>query len=337
MNFIGLDTHYRQSSYCMMNARGQVVKQKTVHGGLDRLIEDLSKLPAPLSIGYEASCGYGVLHDRLIALANVQSITVAHPGHLRLIFQSKRKNDRIDAKKLAWLNYLGELPSVHVPDVDVREWRRLIECRRSLVNKRTRCKNQLRTWLRGHGIMAPRGLWTRKGLAWLNEQTVDSEMAMVERDMLLEELDHRDQQVERATRCLDQRAKTHGGIALLKTIPGVGPRTAEAVIAYLDDPRRFSHSKKLGAYFGLTPTLDASAATHRLGHISRQGPASVRHLLTEAAWQAKRKSPTVRAYFDRIAGGKKDRNKIAIVATAHYLLRCMFGMLRSGETWRETA
>jgi len=93
----------------------------------------------------------------------------------------------------------------------------------------------------------------------------------------------------------------------------------------------------LGAYFGFTPILDASAASHRRGHISREGLASVRQLLTEAAWQAKRKSPTVQVYFDRITGGKTERNKIAIVATAHHLLRCMHAMLRNGETWREAA
>ena len=335
MFFIGLDAHYRQSSYCMMNDQGQVVKQRTVHGGWDRLIEALSTLPRPMAIGYEASCGYGLLHDRLARLAN--RVVVAHPGDLRLIFRSKRKNDRIDARKLALLMYLDQMPAVYVPAVDVRSWRRLIEYRRSLVHKRTRCKNQLRTWLRRHGILPRRGLWTQAGRRWLSEQAVDDASAMLERDLLLEELVHRDQQLQRVTVVLDQRAKTHPGVMLLQTMPGVGPRTAEAVMAYIDRPRRFGHSKQIGAYFGLSPTLDASAATHRLGHISRQGPASVRHLLTEAAWQAKRKSPTVRAYFDRIVGGKNERKKIAIVATAHYLLRCMFGMLRSGETWREAA
>jgi len=238
---------------------------------------------------------------------------------------------------LALLMYLDQMPAVHVPRIDVREWRRLIEYRRSLVAKRTRCKNQLRTWARRHGLTSPRNLWSKAGLAWLTDQVVDSDAAMLERDLLLDELATLDGQLKRVTDRLDQRGKQHPGVMLLQTIPGVGPRTAEAVVAYIDDPRRFSHSKKVGAYFGFTPILDASAATHRLGHISREGPASVRQLLTEVAWQAKRKSPTVQAYFDRITGGKTERNKIAIVATAHYLLRCMYAMLRNGETWREAA
>ncbi len=67
---------------------------------------------------YEASCGYGPLHDALRRLAH--QIQVAHPGHLRFIFRSKKVNDRVDAQKLAKLIYLGEVPTVHVPSPEVR-------------------------------------------------------------------------------------------------------------------------------------------------------------------------------------------------------------------------
>lgn len=335
MNFVGLDAHYRTSSYCMMNRQGQVVKRGTVRGGQAELVRALARLPRPFAVGYEASCGYGSLHDKLSRIAD--RVVVAHPGHLRLIFKSKRKNDRIDAQKLALLMYLDQMPAVHVPGVATRDGRRLIEYRRSLVAKRTRCKNGLRAWVRRQGLPAPRGLWTKAGLAWLARVDAPGVSAPLERDLLMEELSTLGRQIDRVTRELDRRGGTHPGVALLRTIPGVGPRTAEAVVAYIDNPDRFTHGKQVGAYFGLVPTLDASAATRRLGHISREGPASVRQLITEAAWQAKRLSPTARAYFDRIAAGKPDRHKIALVATAHYLLRCMHAMLRTGEAWREAA
>ena len=74
-----------------------------------------------------------------------------------------------------------------------------------------------------------------------------------------------------------------------------------------------------------------------MGHITREGPAVVRHLLAEATWQAIRRSPTVSRYFERIARGDKDRRKTAIVATAHYLVRVMWAMLKHGTLWEETA
>ena len=95
-------------------------------------------------------------------------------------------------------------------------------------------------------------------------------------------------------------------------------------MTFIDDPHRFSHSKRVGAYFGLVPSQDQSGDRNHIGRITRQGPAVVRHLLTEATWQAIRRSPTVKAYCERIARGDKDRRKTAVVATAHYLARVMW-------------
>src|SRR5207248_10169370 len=88
-------------------------------------------------------------------------------------------------------------------------------------------------------------------------------------------------------------------VARLRTIPGVGARTAEAVVAFIDDPHRFPNAKAVGRYFGLTPSQDQSGARNRLGHITREGAPVVRQLVAEAAWQAIRRSPTVRTFFER--------------------------------------
>ena len=114
-------------------------------------------------------------------------------------------------------------------------------------------------------------------------------------------------------------------------------RTAETIAAYIDDPKRFGRSSQVAAYFGLVPCQDASASVNRLGHITKQGPGTARKYLVEAAWQGVYRSPKIRAYFERILRGKKERRKIALVATAHYLLRCMHAMLINCEPWREVA
>jgi transposase len=136
---------------------------------------------------------------------------------------------------------------------------------------------------------------------------------------------------------LDRVARRHPGVALLRTIRGIGPRTAEAVMAYVDTPGRFGRVNQIGAYLGLVPCQDSSAGKDRLGHITRQGPVTVRKLLVEATWQVIRRNPTVKARFERITGGKKERRKIALVAMTHWLSRVMLAMLRTGEAWREAA
>ena len=86
---------------------------------------------------------------------------------------------------------------------------------------------------------------------------------------------------------------------------------------------------------GLVLAGDQSGDRNRLGHITREGPAVVRQLVAEAAWQARRRSPTVRAYFERVQRGDPQRKKIALVATAHYLVRVMLALLKRGTTWEE--
>jgi transposase len=336
MHYVGLDVHARRSSLCILDSCGRVVKRLEVKGPWPKLLDRIAaEVPRPFAVCFEASCGYGYLHGKLSALA--ERVAVAHPGQLRLIFRSKRKYDRVDAEKQAKLLYLDQVPRVHVPGVDVRAWRGLIELRRRLVGRRTAVKSQLRALLRGAGACdAPAGkaLWSKKGLKWLGAVEL-CEADALRRDLLLEELGEAEARVGRVTKELDKRADAHPGVALLRTVPGVGPRTAEAFAAYVDDVRRFARTRQVGAYLGLVPCQDSSAGKDRLGHITGDGPATVRMLLCEAAWQAVRRSPSMKAFFERVTHGEPGRRKIALVAAAHKLARSMAAMLRSGEAWRE--
>jgi transposase len=318
-----------------LDERGRVVKELTILGGWEKLLAALAAVPKPFKVCFEASCGYGHLYDRLSHLA--QQVVVAHPGGLRLIYRTKRKNDRVDAAKLAKLLLIDQVPAVYVPAQEVRAWRSFIEFRRGLIDKRVRCKNGIRALLRGHNIRMGRSLWAKKGLADLANLVLPEGLANVQRDMLLSELSELQRQISRVTKELDCMGKKYPGIQLLQTIPGIGPRTAEAVLAYIDQPRRFRRNRQIGSYFGLVPCQDASAGKERLGHITRQGPSTVRKYITEAAWQVIRHSPAMRKRFEQWHWGRPERKKIALVAVGHHLLRCMLAMLQHGEAWREAA
>ena len=336
MYYVGLDVHAQRSSMCILDENGKRVKHLEVKGAWPRLLEVVDQqVPRPFAICYEASCGYGHLHDQFSQRA--ERVAVAHPGQLRLIFRSKKKHDRVDSAKLAKLLYLGEVPAVHVPGVDVRAWRGLINYRRRLVGRRAAVKAQVRALLRGLGVAVgvKGGLWTKKGVAWLSELALASAADAVRRDVLVDDLAHLESKVATVERELDRIAAAHPGVTLLRTIPGVGPRTAEAFVAHVDDVSRFARVKQVGSYFGLVPCQDASADRNRLGHITKDGPAPARWLVAEAAWQGRRRSPRIRAYFDRVMRGDPARKKVALVATAHHLVRVMAAMLRSGEAWRE--
>ena len=332
---VGLDVGDCCSSIEILDSCGKHVKHLEVKGRWPVVLERIDKeVPRPFSICFEASCGYGFLHERLSKIAHC--VQVAHPGQTRLIFRSKKKHNRIDAQKLAKLLYLDEVPQAHVPKQDVRSWRGTIEWRQRLLGKLVAVKNQLRALFRGQGIQKLEGIgsrWTKKGLAWIGAQELGEAQAL-QRDIMLQEINQLLEQIKRVEKYLQKIADKHPGVTLLMTIPGIGIRTAEAFCAYVDDITRFKRIKCVGSYFGLIPCQDATGKTNRLGHITKEGPATVRKLLTEAAWQAILRSPTVRKFYERVMHDDPNRKKIALVATAHYLSRVMAAMLRNSECWR---
>jgi transposase len=334
MFYVGLDIHTKHITICILDNHGQVHDRCQVRQ-VDQLIDRLKRIEDPFEVCFEASTGYGDFFELLSKLA--ARVVVAHPKLLKLIYGSKKKNDRNDAQKLAKLLYVGEVPAVHVPSAEVRAWREMILYRHQLIGERTRTKNRIRALLRTVGLRPARrpGLWGRAGMAWLRSLEFSQPMHKVKLGSLLNQIETVNRDISLVERELERWARNSVAVRQLRSIPGVGIRTAEAVAAFLDDPHRFANAKRVGSYFGLVPCQDQSGNVNRLGHITREGCATVRQLLTEAAWQSLRRSPTVRDYFERIRRGDKDRRKIALTATAHYLVRVMWAMLRDGSLWQE--
>src|SRR4051812_23893824 len=332
MLYVGLDVHSKQSSLCILNAAGGTVNEIQVNGPRAAVVDRLRKLVVdqPFSICYEASCGYGHLYEQLRPLAH--HVAVAHPGKLRLIYGSKRKNDRVDAQKLAKLLLLDMVPPVHVPSVDVRAWRSLIVLRQRVLQQVVRAKNQIRGVLRENDLAGAKWLWSRKQLAWLESLELHP-AAKLRLELAVEEFRALDARIKRIEQELQKYADRTPAVKLLMTIPGVGIRTAETFVAWVDDITRFRNNRQIGSYFGLVPCQDESADTNRLGHITRDGPPVMRKLICEAAWTAIKNDPAFTRFFERVMGGKSERRKIAVVATMHRMIKVMGAMLRSGEAY----
>lgn len=258
--------------------------------------------------------------------------------------QVKRKSDRKDALKLAQRSALHELKLVHVPEPEIRQWRSLISYRQRLVKRRTAIKNNIRALLLRENLSWAGGKsgWTQEAVDKLLAlslplQAVGSmaELWRGELTLELEALKGTNQLLGQVEKKLDQIGAASEEVKLLRSIPGVGPRLSEALVAQFDDPRRLKNSKEVGPYLGLVPKQWQSGETERLGHITRQGSSVVRALLVEASWAGLRYNPALRALFHRVRRGRKDRRKIAIVAVARHLAVYCWAMLRDGTQWRD--
>jgi len=253
----------------------------------------------------------------------------------------KQKDDRRDALKIARLSAVNQLREVYIPQIEVRQWRALITYRQQLVRRRTKIKNHIRDLLLREGQILVRGskCWNKLNLELLSslaQPLAEVSMAELWRGELHEELQQL-QLLQARIATVEEKLNGMGAaderVQLLRTIPGVGPRLAEAIVALLDQPQRFRKASQVSGYIGMVPKALDSGETERRGRITRQGSRLVRSLLVEVAWAGLRHSAWVRQTYQRLSGGKKARKKIAIVAVGRKLLVRCWAMLRDKRAW----
>lgn len=118
MWYVGVDVHLKSSSVCVLDEHGCRIDQKKIRGPWPMLVAWLKDRAEPISVCYEASCGYGPLYEAMSQFA--VHVEVAHPGHLRLIFRSKKKNDRADAERRRYVETLAYLLQPNIRHAKLR-------------------------------------------------------------------------------------------------------------------------------------------------------------------------------------------------------------------------
>jgi len=306
-----------------------------------QVMHDLIVEHQPDRVVFENGGQAGWMRDLCEALG--VEFEVANPNHEGWRWKNiKRKTDRDDALKLAKLSAAGQLPTVQLPPRRVRQWRALIAYRSSLVGRRTAIKNGIRALLdrQGERMRSGRSGWTAESLERLRSMSRPIESLSIDelwRGQLALEL-KAFEQVQALLRAveskLDAIAESDDRVARLRTIPGVGPRLAETVVAVINDPHRFASRREVASYVGLVPRQFESGTMSRQGRITGAGHGLLRSLLVEVSWLMRQHNPTMAAVFDKVCRGSKTRRKIAVVATARRLLVICWAMLRDRTTWQ---
>jgi len=252
----------------------------------------------------------------------------------------KRKTDKDDALKLARMAAMGELKAVHMPSESHREFRSLVKYRKTLDGRINKMKCIIRAWFVNHGIAIDKGdkAW-HTGRALINSyrkpliECEPNELWKGELDMELTQMDalivHMDVVIKR----LELIGKNDPRIIRLRTIPGVGPRTAEILVACIDDPHRFENGRQVSAYFGLVPRQYQSGETDRNGRITKRGNPLARTILVECAWSSLRYNPWAKHVYERIQGKQKTRKKKAAIALARKIAVLAWALLRDEKDW----
>lgn len=339
-NIVAIDLGKFNSAVCIFTKSSFKSKFRTIKtAGQD--FHDLFVELEPDIVLFEAGSSAGWVADLLRTLK--LPFEVANTNHEAWKWnKSKKKTDKRDAKKLAMMYAYGGLPTVHMPTKAVRQKRSLINYRQSIVKRITQSKNVIRALLQTVDVkmISGKNAWTQKGVAYLTSMArpfdqIDDPGVFWKGELHteLEILGAITERLKAITKKLDELAVADKKIALVQTIPGVGPRVAEAVVAIIDDPSRFKNAKHISSYAGLVPEKHDSGQTKRNGRITGHGSGMLRALLVQVSWLGLR-NKWIRDIYDRIRRGSKTRSKIAIVAVArHILVRC-WAMLRDNSTWR---
>jgi transposase len=286
------------------------------------------------------ACGpSGWINDLAISLGNTTLVCSTNEDAWKWS-NVKRKTDKDDAFKLARMASMGELKAVHMPSETHREFRSLVKYRKVLDQRINKMKCAIRAWFVNHGISIDTGekAWHtgRERINSFRKPLVEcspNELWKGELDIELTQMDELTKYLVVVVKKLEALGKSDPRIARIQSIPGVGPRTAEIVVACIDDPHRFQNGRQVSAYFGLVPRQFQSGETDRNGRITKRGNPLARTILTECAWASLKYNPWAKAVYDRIYGKQKTRKKKAAIALARKIAVLAWAMLRDEKDW----
>jgi transposase len=333
MNFVGIDLHKKTISVCVVNQEREVLERKRFYCIDTDRIGDFFVAMAPFQAVVEATASY----EWFVALIepHAERVLLAHPKKMRVIAESKRKSDKLDAQVLAEFLALDMIPEAYRPTKRQRGHRILVRQRRYISRRLTSVRNKIRRILSNYNA-DQRDLFSESGLVYLNKTVVIEadrfvlDQLIVEFELYKKQLDEADKQLEAfARKAPAQEAEAR---AILDTIPCVGPVTIDVVVSELADIRRFRSQKKACAYAGLVPGYRESAGKRREQSITKEGPSILRWALVQAAWRLVRRTARWKRIFEGLC--KRRGKKRAIVAVARRLLGVMVSMLQNGRAYQ---
>jgi transposase len=313
MLFVGLDVHKKTVAVCVKTQDGSIVDERTLVARRKVLLDWVDTLAQPWAGAMEATMFSGWIYDLLRPHAAV--LKVANPLMLRAIAASKRKNDRVDARKIADALRCDLLPECHMAPQEVRDLRRVLRFRNHLVRHAVRLKNKCAGLLMECGVEYDKQrLHGRRYFEDLLGHLGDVPESLVPmlrfNRTMLEEFDRAQR---RLLAELADNALLRERVRRLQTIPGVGQVMALTWALEIDDPHRFSSVRRAISYCGLCSAQRESAGKTRRGPLSKQRNRHLQWTLVETAKLAPRWNPALMAVREQERlRGSKNRASLAV-------------------------
>jgi transposase len=331
---IGLDLGDRNSWYCVLDENGQAIREQKLSTTAKALREVFGSMPRS-RMALETGTHSPWVSRLLKELGH--EVIVAHARNVRLIGESRRKDDRLDARMLARLARIDPelLSPVEHRSAQAQADLMVIRARAGLVRARTALVNTARGLTKSYGQRL-RGCNVRN----INPEKAEQLSPELQRALqpLLAEIETLSGRIVEYNRQIEDLAReSYPQVELLKQVKGVGTLIALTYLLTLEDAHRFRKSRDAGCYVGLQPARRNSGESEPQLHISKEGDAYLRTLLVQGAQHILGPfgaDSDLRRWGLKLAErGGGNGKKRAIVATARKLAVLLHHLWVSGEVY----
>jgi transposase len=331
---VGVDLGDQWSHYCILGLEGETLAEgqlRTTPQDVAEFFQALNAARVVLEVGTHSAW------IRDVMCSSGHEVLVANPRLMEGSKRRKRKNDRIDANKLARLGRVDpqSLHPIEHRSKEVRQDLVILRARDALVAARTELINATRGLVKSMGTRLPK--CSSPSFAQKVEETVpveirDALLPLVRMTAALSDcIQGYDKKIEKLAR------EKYGHTALLRQVKGVGPITSLAYVLTLENPKRFVKSRDVGPYLGLVPRQEDSGESQPQLGISKAGDRMVRRLLVGSAHYILGPfgpDTDLRRYGLRLCErGGKNAKKRGAVAVARKLAVLLHRLWVSGEVY----
>ena len=335
--YVGLDVHKNSWSVSVLTDQIEL-KTFSQPPNAEQLHAYLIKHYPGASYHSAYECGFsGYGNHRKLLELGIDNIVINAADVPTTGKEKAGKTDKVDSRKIAKGLRSGSLEGIHVFNEHHQGLRSFARMRHIMQRDLRRAKQRIKMFLLFNTIKTPieydNENWSKSFQVWLEQLSFRSENARRTLEFMLSHYHYQKQQVRQISKELRAYFRKYykEDYFLLRTIPGIGPLSAIAIITELGDIDRFANINKLSSYVGLLPLTHNSGDTERIGGMSYRCNSYLRTIIVEASWQAIRKDPAMLLYYRKHAA--KGHAKRAIVKVAGKLLNRIRFVLKNKQEY----
>jgi transposase len=327
-NIVGVDYHDKNLQVCVMSQSGEVLVNRSCNNNTGEVIGLVSKYGNVKSVCAEA-CNGSVEFLEELSKYTGWSKRLCHPGYVSRMKHNPDKSDKSDGELIADLERVDYLPQVWFAPIGIRDLRTLVRYRAQQLSRRKQAKLRIRSLLRQYRIRweGKSGLWTRKGVQWLESLTSFPEQTQWVFKKHLIELSLSDAELKESEKKLREYSKNDRLIQFLMGKPGIGLIVATAMRAEIGEFNRFRTGKELSRFCGVSPRNASSGARQADAGLIKAGSPLLKTAVIEAAHKIIRSQPRWKQLAQRLCASGKPY-PLVVAAVANRWLRALFWEVR---------